>query len=115
VPASSLFGLNSVELAVHSHDWKNLRSVRSSSLDETASLEKTTPDAQWIAGTAVLFRVSALKQIGLLDEKLFEYFEDNDISARLTAGWKTALHSMPRWPTPVTKAMIPTAHATFSI
>lgn len=71
------------------HDWKNLQSVRSSSLDETASLEKTNPDAQWIAGTAVLFRVSALKQIGLLDEKLFAYFEDNDISARLAAaGWK---------------------------
>lgn len=71
------------------HDWKNLASVRSSSLAETASLEKTHPDAQWIAGTAVLFRVTALKQIGLLDEKLFAYFEDNDISARLAAaGWK---------------------------
>jgi GT2 family glycosyltransferase len=71
------------------HDWKNLASVRSSSLTETASLEKTNPDAQWIAGTAVLFRVAALKQIGLLDEKLFAYFEDNDISARLAAaGWK---------------------------
>jgi GT2 family glycosyltransferase len=71
------------------HDWKNLASVRSSSLIETASLEKTNPDAQWIAGTAALFRVTALKQIGLLDEKLFAYFEDNDISARLAAaGWK---------------------------
>jgi len=71
------------------HDWKNLTSVRSSSLAETASLERTKPDAQWIAGTAVLFRVAALKQIGLLDEDLFAYFEDNDISARLAAaGWK---------------------------
>ena len=46
----------------------------------------------WVSGTAVLFRTTALKQVGILDEKLFAYFEDNDISARLAAGgWKSRM------------------------
>jgi len=71
------------------HDWKSLTSVAISSETETAAVEKTHPYEMWVAGTAVLFRVSALKQVGILNDKLFAYFEDNDISARLAAaGWK---------------------------
>lgn len=71
------------------HDWKSLTSIRSCSATETNSLEQTHSSDMWVAGTAVLFRTSALKEIGILDEKLFAYFEDNDISARLAAaGWK---------------------------
>jgi len=36
----------------------------------------------------VLFRVAALKQVGYLDERLFAYFEDDDIGERLIkSGW----------------------------
>lgn len=71
------------------HDWPNLSSIRMTSESETVAFEQSHPDDMWIAGTAVLFRVSALKDIGVLDDKLFAYFEDNDISARLAAaGWK---------------------------
>ncbi len=74
------------------HDWKNMHSIRLASQSETTLSENTRPDDMWVSGTAVLFRVDALKQIGILDEKLFAYFEDNDISARLAAaGWKNRM------------------------
>lgn len=43
------------------------------------------------SGAASLYRVSALKQVGLLDENFFAYYEDVDLSFRLQlAGWKVA-------------------------
>jgi GT2 family glycosyltransferase len=74
------------------HDWHTLTSVRMSSMDETVASEQARSADMWVSGTAVLFRVSALKEVGVLDEKLFAYFEDNDISARLAhAGWKNRM------------------------
>lgn len=41
------------------------------------------------SGAASLYRVEALKQVGLLDEDFFAYYEDVDLSFRLQlAGWK---------------------------
>jgi GT2 family glycosyltransferase len=46
----------------------------------------------WAVGTAVLFRISALQQVGYLDERLFAYFEDDDMGERLIkAGWKNRM------------------------
>lgn len=74
------------------HDWEGLNSIRLTSLAETAALEKSHPDDMWVAGTAVLFRVAALKEIGVLNHELFAYFEDNDISVRLAnRGWKNRM------------------------
>jgi GT2 family glycosyltransferase len=43
------------------------------------------------SGAASLYRVSMLKEIGLLDEDFFAYYEDIDISFRAQlAGWKIA-------------------------
>lgn len=43
------------------------------------------------SGGASLYRVAALKQIGLFDEDFFAYYEDVDISFRAQlAGWKVA-------------------------
>lgn len=43
------------------------------------------------SGAASLYRVSMLKEIGLLDEDFFAYYEDVDISFRAQlAGWKVA-------------------------
>lgn len=69
-------------------DWANHCSVRPS----TPSAKK--PDAMpvAVAGTALLLRCKALEQIGLLDDRYFAYYEDNDLSARIAkAGW-TALY-----------------------
>lgn len=41
------------------------------------------------SGAASLYRVEALKEVGLLDEDFFAYYEDVDLSFRLQlAGWK---------------------------
>lgn len=43
------------------------------------------------SGAASLYRVKALKEVGLLDQDFFAYYEDVDLSFRLQlAGWKVA-------------------------
>jgi N-acetylglucosaminyl-diphospho-decaprenol L-rhamnosyltransferase len=43
----------------------------------------------WVAGTALVVRRSALEQVGLLDEKFYAYFEDNDWCRRIRlSGWR---------------------------
>jgi N-acetylglucosaminyl-diphospho-decaprenol L-rhamnosyltransferase len=43
----------------------------------------------WVAGTALVVRRSALEQVGLLDEKFYAYFEDNDWCRRIRLqGWR---------------------------
>lgn len=43
------------------------------------------------SGAASLYRVNALREVGLLDEDFFAYYEDVDLSFRLQlAGWKVA-------------------------
>lgn len=43
------------------------------------------------SGAACLYRVSALQQVGMLDEDFFAYYEDVDLSFRLQlSGWKVA-------------------------
>ncbi len=70
------------------HDWKNLTSARAGSVAEARRMEAETPDQMWLAGTVVLFRMTALRAVGPLDAKLFAYFEDDDIGTRLiNAGW----------------------------
>lgn len=43
----------------------------------------------WVAGTALLVRRQAVEAVGLLDENIYIYFEDNDWCLRIRqAGWK---------------------------
>jgi hypothetical protein len=43
----------------------------------------------WIAGTCLMVRHSAFKEVGLLDERFFLYFEDVEWGLRLRrAGWR---------------------------
>lgn len=70
------------------HDWKNLTSARGGSIAQARQMEAETPNEMWLAGTVVLFRMTALRSVGLLNDKLFAYFEDDDIGTRLiNAGW----------------------------
>jgi GT2 family glycosyltransferase len=51
----------------------------------------------WLNGSCVLVRVEALRQIGLLDERFFIFFEDTDLGFRLEkAGWRSAVCSSAR-------------------
>jgi GT2 family glycosyltransferase len=72
------------------HDWPRLETERARNPEEARSWEHATPDIMWASGTVVIYRVAALQQIGMLDDKMFAYYEDNDIGARLAeAGWRS--------------------------
>jgi GT2 family glycosyltransferase len=44
----------------------------------------------WVSGASLILRRTMLEQIGLLDEDLYTYFDDPDISLRAArAGWET--------------------------
>lgn len=65
------------------HDWKALASPRLKSEALTRAAERERPQDMWVAGTAVVYRVSCLREIGGFDPHFFAYFEDNDMGARL--------------------------------
>ncbi|MBC7752546.1 MAG: glycosyltransferase family 2 protein, partial [Candidatus Saccharibacteria bacterium] len=70
------------------HDWQSRQTIRAESATQYRELMTKFPSDAWIPGTAILFRVSALRVTGPLDERLFAYYDDNDICARLAAaGW----------------------------
>lgn len=74
------------------HDWGRLECERATSIAEARRWEAETPEAMWLAGTVVLYRVAALKQVGMLDERLFAYYEDDEIGARLAhGGWRSLM------------------------
>lgn len=71
------------------HDWQALFPVRVDNEADWKAIVAKDETNTWLVGAAIMFRVSALKEVGLLDEAFFAYYEDNDISARLAAsGWK---------------------------
>jgi GT2 family glycosyltransferase len=46
-------------------------------------------DVAYITGASMLLRTRALREVGLFDERFFLYWEDTDLSFRLTAaGWR---------------------------
>jgi len=73
---------------INGHDWAKLKDVRILSIEEGRHFQAEQPDLAWVDGTAVLFRVAALRDAGPLDDNLFAYYDDNDIGVRLAAkGW----------------------------
>lgn len=86
------------------HDWAAMASVSSTSVEETRQMEARHPREMWLMGAALMLRVAALREVGLLNDSYFAYYEDNDICARLSAkGWlcrmafdSVVLHSHPR-------------------
>lgn len=75
-----------VARCVSTTNWRDRTYTRIANVQEAIDLQSTHPDAVWLDGTALLLRVDALKDVGLLDDRLFAYYDDNDIGARLTAG-----------------------------
>lgn len=58
-----------------------------------SDLQKTLHAVDWITGCALLIRTSILKEIGLLNENFFIYYEDVDLSFRIKkAGYKLIFH-----------------------
>lgn len=73
---------------VNTHDWDRRTHDRIVSLDAAKRFQAEHPESVWVDGTAVLFRVAALRDTGPLDDRLFAYYDDNDIGVRLMRkGW----------------------------
>lgn len=68
------------------------QALRQPSPSLNGSEAEEASEAFWLAGTALLIRRQALKEIGgFLDDGYFMYWEDADVSARLRrAGWGLA-------------------------
>jgi GT2 family glycosyltransferase len=80
-----------ITACVQTHNWVSRQSERFTLIDEAKRVQAERIDEVWQVGTAILFRITALKEVGLLDDKLFAYFDDNDIGVRLAnAGWTSA-------------------------
>jgi GT2 family glycosyltransferase len=73
------------------HDWAALEAdwcptPWDESFHSTESLDI------WSVGTATLLRSAALQQVGLLNDALFAYYDDDDIGARFRqSGWRTVI------------------------
>lgn len=78
----------SIEGCVNLHDWKLRTTVWMRSIPECKAKQIAAPESVWLIGTAILFRTAALQDTGMLDDRMFAYYDDNDIGARLSAaGW----------------------------
>lgn len=70
------------------HDWRHRVNLWIASEEQSRQYHETRPADICLTGTAVLFRVQALREVGVLDERLFAYYDDNDIGTRLAhGGW----------------------------
>lgn len=70
-------------------NWAAKESVRPSNPDAV-----TPPGAPTLlVGTAVLLNCAVMKQIGLLDDRYFAYYDDNDLSARIFAAGYEVLYA----------------------
>lgn len=71
------------------HDWMNLTSIDCKTPAEAARMEEEHPLDMWLMGAAIFLRATAIHDVGLLDDRYFAYYEDNDLCARLSAsGWR---------------------------
>ncbi len=69
-------------------DWSVLETYFSKSSEEAVLLQTKQPNSVFLSGAALLFKIEAIRNAGLLDERYFAYFEDNEISHRLSCkGW----------------------------
>jgi GT2 family glycosyltransferase len=49
-------------------------------------------DSGWLNGSCVLVKLEAIREVGLLDDRFFIFFEDTDLGLRLArAGWRSSV------------------------
>lgn len=69
------------------HDWAGAAGGGMAEWQGTGESGAPRP-VDWVAGTCLMVRAAALGEVGLLDERIFMYFEDNDLCLRLrNRGW----------------------------
>lgn len=83
---------NHFEFQGSSYDWDTPRII---SYDQTTVNSRTSVgliDSPRLSGAALAAKASTLRKIGLFDESLFMYFEDDDLSVRSTqAGFRNVV------------------------
>ena len=75
-----------IATCVRTHSWQSRSYTQVIAVEEAARIQSEHPESVWLVGTAIFFRVQALKQVGLLDDRFFAYYDDNDIGVRLSSG-----------------------------
>lgn len=74
------------------HDWAKLDSERAGTPEQSKQMLAADPDNFVVWGTAPLIRVSALREVGALNEGYFAYFEDDELGARFSnSGWRSKM------------------------
>jgi GT2 family glycosyltransferase len=74
------------------HDWAVIDTIRPASLAEAPLFLHEHESHIWAVGTALMLRTSTIRDIGPLDDRLFAYYDDDDLGARLiAAGWRTRI------------------------
>jgi GT2 family glycosyltransferase len=74
------------------HDWAKRGAIWMQSEAASKELHLAHPEGICLPGTAILLRVQAIREVGLLDERLFAYYDDNDIGTRLSnGGWRSKI------------------------
>lgn len=73
-------------------DWDQIDTRRPKGREDMEAFLASHAERITAVGTALMLRVSAVKQIGKLDDRLFAYYEDDDFGARLIEnGWRTRM------------------------
>lgn len=76
---------NGIEFCGAWADYDSFRLERSRDVEAVRARESSSPAAMWLHGTVLLIPLAVIETVGLLDERYFAYFEDNDFSARVAA------------------------------
>lgn len=74
------------------HEWSNIDTIRPNDISEAEEFLAKNKKYIWAVGTALMIRITTIRQIGLLDSRYFAYYEDDDFGARLISkGWLTRI------------------------
>jgi GT2 family glycosyltransferase len=72
------------------HDWQQRTIARAPSAEASRRMHQTDPERVSLVGTAILLRTQAIREVGMLDDRLFAYYDDNEICTRLArGGWRS--------------------------
>ncbi|WP_334049571.1 glycosyltransferase family 2 protein [Alteromonas gracilis] len=83
---------NIVDFCGAVHDWDLIDTIRCPDLKSAPEFCQTYKDSLWAMGTALLLKTEAVNDVGLLNEKLFAYYEDDDYGTRLiNKNWRTLI------------------------
>lgn len=70
------------------HDWNSLNTKSANDLAVAEAMQTNQSKDFFVFGTAPLLRLTALGNVGFLEERFFAYYEDDDLCARLAKiGW----------------------------